>query len=122
MDTPRAQFYKEQNIQGILKPSYQLIGTWGDNNWFITCVTLKFTWNPQEVKELLVNIDNQGWNSYTSQPVNIEICADGIHSIAWKWIDPGDDEHLEPTFSIRIDKTPPIINLEKKVDSETQGK
>jgi hypothetical protein len=103
-----------------LPPSYQLIGTWGDNNWFITCVTIKFTWNPDEVKSVLINVDNTNWNTYTSSPVEIEICPDGIHNIAWKWIDPDDDEHPQPTFFIKIDKTPPTISLQKDIESETK--
>jgi len=119
-DIIKTDTYKVTHFQSGLPPSYQLIGTWGDNNWFITCVTIKFTWNPGEVKQLLVNVDNTNWKSYTSSPTEIEICADGIHNIAWKWIDYDDDEHPQPTFFLKIDKTPPIISLQKKIDSETQ--
>ena len=112
--------FKVTNFIGYLKPIVQKLGTWGDNSWYITCVTLRFIWDSVEVKEVLVKIDNQNWNTYTSSPVEIEICPDGIHTVAWKWIDYDDREHPEPTFPIKIDKTPPTINLQKKIDSETQ--
>lgn len=119
-DNIKSDTLKVTHFQCGLPPSYQLIGTWGENNWFITSVTIKFTWIPGEVKSLLVNVDNTNWNTYTNPPAEIQVSSDGIHNIAWKWIDSDDHEHPEPTFFIKIDKTPPTISLQKDIDSETK--
>ncbi len=97
-------------------PGYFLYGEKGENNWYISCVSLTFNWDPDLVKEVWIYI-NGDWKKYTSP---VEICLDGNNNIPWKWIDMDDQTHFESPISIKIDKTPPLVNLEKKIDSETQ--
>ena len=98
-------------------PGYFLYGTLGENGWYKSCVTLTFNWNPNLCKEVWININGGGWQKYTS---TIEICSDGRNTIAWYWIDIDDQKNYESPFQIKIDKTPPTINLQKKVITDTE--
>jgi hypothetical protein len=110
------EYNKEKNPLNADKPAFFLYGTKGENDWYISCVTLSFIWNPDIVKEIWVFV-NDAWQRYTS---SIEICSDGKNSIPWYWIDIDDLQHNETPIFIRIDKTDPIVNLQKKVNSENQ--
>ena len=67
------------------------------------------------VKEIWINVN--GWKQYSTP---VEICSDGVNTVEWYWIDFDDHEHHQSPILIRIDKTPPTINLQKEIDSDTQ--
>ena len=98
------------NLQ--LPPSYNLYGTKGENNWYISCVTLDFLYDPDVVDEIWYKIGAANWQKYQDNP--IEICDDGKINILCKWIDFGGGEHPMSPIFIKIDLTPPNIELTKK--------
>jgi len=90
--------------------SYILSGTKGENDWYISCVTMTFTYNPSFVKEIYYYINN--WQKYQDVPINI--CDDGGYNIPWYWIDQMEKQHNESPIYLKIDQTPPEIKLTKK--------
>jgi len=105
------------NTLNIDDPAPFLSGQIGENGWFIDCATLYFNWNPTLVKEIWIKIATGAWQKYNTPVV---ICSpEGRVTVNWYWIDMDDQKHYG-NFQIKIDKTPPIINLQKKINSETQ--
>jgi hypothetical protein len=93
-------------------PTYYIIGTMGENNWYISCVNVTFSYNHEQVDEIWYRIDVGGtWQKY--QDKAIVICKDGPHYILWYWID-GVGQHNETSLFFRIDQTPPDTKLSKK--------
>lgn len=96
----------------IQKPTFIVIGSKGENNWYITCVLLSFIYDPEEVKEIWYNINNENWQKYQDEP--IETCDDGYFHIPWYWIDHLGWRHNETTIFFKIDQTSPTIQLTRK--------
>lgn len=104
--------HRISNTLNIQKPSFFIIGTMGENDWYISCVQILFSYEPEEVKEIWYRIGGGNWQKYLDEP--IEICDDGIHSIPWYWVDYQENEHYEPPVFFKLDQTPPDIELTKK--------
>jgi hypothetical protein len=100
--------------QTLNDPSYFLYGT-KIGDWFISCVTIHFNWNPNLCKEVWLNIEQGGWQQYTSP---VETCEDGKVTVSWYWVDLDDNKHYS-AFQIKIDKTPPTITIDKEILSDT---
>jgi len=102
------------NIQG--PPTPVITGTKGKNNWYISCVTITFTDEP-EVDEIWYRIDAGEYQMYNGP---IEYCENGHHLLIWYWIDSYGQEHLGQTVAFRLDQTPPDIELTKKSGTNDQ--
>lgn len=96
------------NIQA--PPNPQFSGTMGENNWYISCVTITFTDSP-EADEIWYRINTGNYQKYNGP---IEYCEDGPNYFHWYWIDIEGGEHQGPTGFFRIDQTPPDIELTKR--------
>jgi len=96
------------NIQG--QPTPMITGTKGENNWYISCVTLTFTDEPG-VEEIWYRIGAGDYQKYNGP---IEYCEDGHYTLNWYWIDSEGYEHTGQPAFFRIDQTPPDIELTKK--------
>ena len=97
------------------EPIPHIEGVLGDNNWYISEVTITFSYNPELVQEIQYRIiDN--WVTYTGP---FDVIDDGVYSIAWRWIDLNGKTNYGLEIKFKIDKSPPEITLTK--DSWTQN-
>ncbi len=92
------------------EPIPYVFGEFGENQWYVTAVTITFEYDPQRVKEIQYKL-NDIWHVYTG-PFNV--ANDGVYMVPWIWIDINNDEHGGPPIEFKIDKTPPTIKLTKK--------
>ena len=103
--------YRTSNILNIQEqPTPKFTGTMGENNWYISCVTITFTDYPG-VDEIWYRIGDGNYQKYNGP---IEICEDGFNYLHWYWIDLEGEEHQGATGFFKIDQTPPDIELTKR--------
>ena len=103
--------HRISNTLNIREPPTPLItGSAGLNNWYISCVGITFTDEP-EVDEIWYRI---GAGSYQKFNGPFEYCEDGRHTLNWYWIDLVGQEHQGQPAFFKIDQTPPDIELTKK--------
>jgi len=86
----------------------------GLNNWYTRSVTLTFLSNDSVswVNKTWYRINNGTWENYTG-PVLFQ--EDGIHIIEYYSIDNAGNQETFHQVSIKIDKTPPTIQISKPV-------
>ncbi len=81
-------------------------GTMGQNNWYISPVTLIF-----EVEaSYFVKVDQGDWFEYT---VPIVVDTEGFHEVWWYYIDEYGNQSSTCSASFKIDMTPPTITITK---------
>ena len=102
--------FSSGNRQG---PIPYVFGEMGENQWFVTGVTIYFEYDSVKVKEIQYNLN--GWHVYTG-PFNV--VNDGVYMIPWFWIDQDNETHNVGPIEFKIDKTPPTIKLTKKVSGK----
>lgn len=85
-----------------------LVGQYGENNWFISCVEIFFIYNPEVVVKIWYKIDDGDWIEFPTIS-QISICEDGEHIVCWKYEDiEGNISDVE-CQDFKIDQTPPEI-------------
>ena len=96
-----------ENVQGCGcgdPPCWPVLsGTMGDNNWYVSSVTIVFTGGP--VFQVSYQIDGGVWNTYTAP---FGLTNDGIHLFEWKCASNTSDIY---SIEIKIDKTKPLIEI-----------
>lgn len=97
------------------RPIPSVFGIMGQNNWYITAVTINFDYDPKAVKEIQYNLDDK-WHVYTN---TFDVSKDGRYTIGWFWIDLDDNTFYELPIIFKIDKTPPTMKLTKKSSGKT---
>ena len=92
--------------------THSLSGNIGNEGWYISnvMVTLHATDDATGVKETKYKIDDGNWKVYTA-PFNLE--ADGIHKLSYYSIDKGGNEENVRSCTIKIDKTSPMVEIDK---------
>jgi len=108
----------EDNLSDFIKPLNSdppvipiLFGQMGENNWYISEVSVSFQYEPEIVKEIYYRIrEGEDWILYSWVFLLEE---DEIYNIAWYWIDHDDKRHDQPYIPVKIDQTSPIITLTK---------
>jgi hypothetical protein len=104
-------FYQDKTSGSTLqRPVPSIFGKIGQNEWFITAVTIYFQYNPEEIKEIQYNLDNK-WHVYTGY---FNVTKDGMYSISWFWVDLKNKTFYELPIIFKIDQTPPTMKLTKK--------
>jgi len=89
-----------------------LIGTMGENGWYVSDVLITFTADNGSVpKVILYKLDNGSWMTYEGP---FKVTTDGHHSVEALIQDQyGNEWHLGPVF-FKIDKTSPMVVLNKE--------
>ena len=98
------------------EPIPSIFGVYGENQWYITAVTISFEYDPNKVLEIQYKLSNV-WYIY-SGPVNI--ANDGVYMIPWFWVDAENKTYYGAPFEFKIDKTAPIIELTKKIKGKEE--
>jgi len=107
--------------------THQLSGTMGNNNWYISSVTITLTATdpsrprqispvkstngrgPSGINTTYYKIDTGSWTNYT---VPFSVSTDGCHNLSYYSVDyAGNTEPVTGPFAFKIDQTPPRINL-----------
>ncbi len=91
-------------------PSPYVFGDMGQNEWYISPVTVGFSYDPKYVMEIHYRIGNGNWNLYTG---HFEISEDGAFVIHWYWLDEDWTQYNGAPIELKIDLTLPTITLEK---------
>jgi len=85
-------------------------GTMGNNNWYITNVTVTLTSTDTDsgVNHTYYKQDNDGWNTYTTP---ITVTTNGAHNIRYYATDnAGNTEPIKGPYLFQIDTAKPITN------------
>jgi len=92
--------------------AYTLSGTMGNGGWYISNVevTLDATDAETGVEGTKYKVDDGSWEIYTS-PFNLN--TDGIHKLYYYSTDKGGNEEDVRSCTIKIDKTNPVIEINK---------
>jgi len=93
-------------LDGYCYPVFN--GTIGNNGIFITPVNVSFIFDPEIVAEIYYRIDSGGWTLYTEPFV---IYEQGEVDFLWYCIDFEGNPSEECWYVLRIDYTPPAIEL-----------
>jgi hypothetical protein len=95
-----------------VKPSTfaQLAGTTGENNWYISAVTVSLipTDDQSGVDETVYRIDGGSWITYD---VPFAVNTDGVHTIEYYSTDVAGNSEEIKTVGVSIDTTPPEVTL-----------
>lgn len=109
-------FYGVLNNEEECYPCYPVfLGLEGKNGWFIADVLIQFYYDPVRVVKIWYQITRtRDWIKYEWEPFSFT--DEGEFSFEWKWEDPfGNISFPMVPGSLKIDKTPPTIELNKKV-------
>jgi hypothetical protein len=92
--------------------THSFSGEIGNNGWYCNGIfNLHAIDNTSGVNHTFVNIDSGSWSEYTS-PIFFD--SDGTHTIKYYSVDnAGNEESVKGPFTIKIDNTPPQIELVK---------
>lgn len=83
-------------------------GTWGENGWFISCVTITIITEGESI--IWYRLDGGHWMGPYESSVELEVREDGEHIIHARSIDPwGNQSNAQAEF--KIDQTDPTIEL-----------
>jgi len=103
-----SNLYKPLN--GDPTPIPNILGVMGENNWYISHVTIGFSYDPKFVQEIRYSINEGNWNLYTEP---FAISDDGVFLVSYYWLDMDGKQLYGRPFQIWIDQTPPTITLTK---------
>jgi hypothetical protein len=101
-------------IEGDTTPpvtTHELDGTMGENDWFISDVTITLTAEDDDsgVDFTMISIDGGAFEEYTAPVV---VSDDGEHEFEYYSVDnAGNEEPVNGPFDFKIDQTPPTIEL-----------
>jgi hypothetical protein len=111
---------KPSNDLGKGSPLVVILGTVGNNSWYISDVRISFQYNPSDVAEIWYRLKiGEDWKKYTGE---FTVTGDGTHMILWYWIDKNNTIHDELAIEFGIDQIPPSVELTKQKLSRTQVK
>ena len=83
-------------------------GTMGENGWYVSCVTITFVYDPEEIAAVYYTLDGGEETLYTEP---FEVCEDGVHELLWRAVD-HEGNWSDPALTyFKIDQTPPTIDL-----------
>jgi len=83
-------------------------GTMGENDWYVSCITISFVYDPQEIAAVYFGFDSGSWQIYTAP---FEVCWDGEHTFCWYYIDKEGNQSAIECIELKIDLIPPTIDL-----------
>ena len=108
----------QEKIQSssLQDPVPHVFGQMGENQWFISAVTISFDYDPAKVMEIHYNLSGT-WYTYFA-PFNV--VNDGIYFMHWIWIETSGRPHNGLPIEFRIDKTAPMIELNKKTSGKNK--
>jgi hypothetical protein len=81
-----------------------LYGTMGQNNWYISPVTITFVTD----NRTFVQIDGGEWSEYI---VPLVVDTEGLHEVWWYYIDEYGNQSPTYSTSFKIDMTPPSVTI-----------
>ena len=111
LNTSSLGFYQDKfSGNSRQEPIPHVFGEMGENQWFVSAVTISFDYEPAKVKEIQYHLDGS-WHVY-SDPFNV--VEDGNYFIPWFWVETSGRPHDGLPIEFKIDKTPPTIQLTKK--------
>lgn len=96
--------------EGDVQPPVNIVlyGMLGENEWYLSCVTITFIINVEEVDYIMYKLDDEEWITYTEP---FEVCKDGEHTICWYYVYNGGNQSDIECIDFKIDQTDPTINL-----------
>jgi len=105
------EYQNKQQENNRQDPIPTVYGIMGDNRWFISDVTILFSYDDSRVKEIQYYLDGS-WHIYNDNP--IMITEDGLYNIPWFWVDMVNKSFDGHPIVFWLDQTPPTIELSKK--------
>ena len=101
---------KQSNHEGSKgAPIPLIVGTMGNNKWYISIVHISFQIDPLTTKEVDYKIQDT-WIKYDGP---FTLTDDGQYSIQWYWVDKNGTRWPEIPLEVKIDKTAPTITIAK---------
>ncbi len=83
-------------------------GTMGENGWYVSCVTITFVYDPEEIAAVYYTLDGGEETLYTEL---FEVCEDGFHELLWRAVN-HEGNWSDPALAyFKIDQTPPTIDI-----------
>jgi len=114
LNTSSLGAYQEKLQSSRQEPIPSVFGEMGENQWYVTGVTISFEFDPQRVVEIQYELGGT-WHIY-DDPFNV--VNDGVYMIPWFWIDLFNNSNFGGPIEFKIDKTPPTIELTRKVSGK----
>ena len=107
----------QDNLQSSRQePIPSVFGVFGQNQWYISAVTISFEYDPQRVFEIQYKLDDV-WNIYDDP---FDVTNDGVYMIPWFWVDEANNSNNGGPIEFKIDKTPPTIDISRKVTGKNK--
>jgi len=98
------------------EPIPTVYGKMGNNNWYISDVTISFSYDPLRVREIQYCLDDI-WYIYFG-PFNVT--KDGIYMMQWLWIELSGRPHNGIPIDFKLDQSPPVMQLTKKSEGKNK--
>jgi len=98
------------------EPIPSVFGQMGQNQWYVTGVTISFEFDPQRVVQIQYKL-GETWYIY-DDPFNV--VNDGVYMIPWFWVDLFNNSNYGGPIEFKIDKTAPTIELTKKITGKEE--
>jgi hypothetical protein len=111
---------KPYNDLGKGSPLVLILGSVGNNSWYISDVRISFQYDPSDVVEIWFRLKiGEDWKKYTGE---FTVTSEGSHIIPWYWIDKNNTIHDEIPIEFGIDQISPSVELTKQKLSRTEVK
>ncbi len=108
--------YQVKLSDGRQEPIPSVFGQIGENQWYVTGVTISFEFDPQRVVQIQYKL-GEIWYIY-DDPFNV--VNDGVYMIPWFWVDLFNNSNYGGPIEFKIDKTAPTIELTKKITGKEE--
>jgi hypothetical protein len=99
---------------GVFDPGYIIVvfnRKMGNNGWIVSNVTIPIFYEFDRIDNVYYQLNFGSWNLYNDSLV---ISEDGIYVFSWYVVDSEGYTSTPETISLKIDRTPPEINLIRK--------
>ncbi len=91
-------------------PLVFVLGTLGNNDWYISEVRVSYQYNPSDVAEIWYRLKGT-WIKYTAE---FTVSDDGSYIIPWYWINKNGSKTNGFPIEFKIDQTKPTIQLSRR--------
>ena len=105
--------FSSNTVGEDFNPAYVIVvfnREFGENNWINNNPSISIYYESDRINEVFYQLNNGSWILYTSP---IVISEDGTYTFSWYAVDSEGHTSTIESFSFKVDKTPPQINLIK---------
>ena len=94
----------------------ELTGTMGENDWYVSRVTVRITAtdNLSGLESIEYDLDGTGWTRYLGP---VDVASDGGHTIRCRAVDVAGNPSDTQLVAFKIDATPPLLVIREPADS-----